>query len=149
MNLLNGYWRNVVKLLRKKRNKCSKCDNKIDYKNTTGICRNCKSCIDCGCHVSSNSKKGRCKSCLNNNLFGSNNPNWKKSGLCYGSIHKWIWKTYGKADRCENKKCNYKNPHHYEWDNISGKYLKIREDWRRLCVSCHVRRHRNKNKELI
>lgn len=146
MNLLNGYWRNVVKKLRMKRKKCNNCDNKIDYRNISGLCRFCKFCIDCGKNVSRNSKKGRCKSCLNKNLFGSNNPNWKDSGLTYTAIHRWIKKYYGKADRCENKKCNYENPHHYEWDNISEKYLKDRKDWQRLCVSCHVRRHRNKKR---
>ena len=137
-----------MKKLKMNRKRCKSCDNKIDYKNLIGICYRCNVCIDCGGKISSNSHKGRCKKCLGKSLFGSNNPNWKESGLCYGAIHKWIWTYYGKADRCENKKCVYPNPHHYEWDNISEKYLKDRKDWRRLCVSCHVKRHRNKKKEL-
>lgn len=124
---------------------CLSCDCYIDRKNLIGICRICKRCNICGGHISSNSKKGKCKKCLGEYIKGDKNPNWKNNGLCYGSIHRWIRKYYGKANRCDNyPNCIWKNPHHYEWANLSGKYNKDRNDWKMLCVSCHVRMDRAK-----
>lgn len=65
----------------------------------------------------------------------------------YRKVHYWVKKSFGIADRCENDECVYprhtrfrrllKPPKRFEWANISGKYLYVREDWKMLCPSCH------------
>jgi hypothetical protein len=52
----------------------------------------------------------------------------------YGSIHRWIYRNFGKASVCEV--CN-KTTKTYHWANLSGKYLLDRKDWKQMCVSCH------------
>jgi hypothetical protein len=70
---------------------------------------------------------------------GDKHSNWRggKSSLPYSpkkrSAHFWIKSHYGKPIQCEF------NPNHltYDWANISGRYLKERSDWLRLCRSYH------------
>lgn len=62
---------------------------------------------------------------------------WKGDEACYASKHMWIYAHYGKADRCENPNCTFKNPRRYEWANLSGKHIRERKDYIRLCPSCH------------
>ena len=57
----------------------------------------------------------------------------------YRAIHTAIMAVYGKANKCENKKCNYRNPKRYEWSNKNHTYKLGRKGWRMLCVSCHRR----------
>lgn len=57
--------------------------------------------------------------------------------LSYRNKHQRFTRTHGKASKCENRNCDYKNPKRYHWANISGKYLEDRSDWKELCVSCH------------
>jgi hypothetical protein len=57
----------------------------------------------------------------------------------YRAIHTAITAVYGKPNKCENKKCNYKNPKRFEWSNKNHKYNLIRKEWWMLCVSCHRR----------
>ena len=68
---------------------------------------------------------------------GENHFAWKgeKAGLI--PKHLWIKRYYGKANKCENPDCKYKNPKRYEWANMSGKYLRVISDWKQLCPSCH------------
>jgi len=127
---------------------CISCYRYIDRKNTIGICRICRRCNVCGGYISSHSLQGRCKKCLGKSIFGDKNPNWKESGLTYEAIHRWVWKYYGKAHKCEGIECTNKNPAHYEWANISGEYKKDIKDWKQLCPSCHKkfdyrRKHNN------
>jgi len=63
--------------------------------------------------------------------------NYKGDRANYLTKHQWVYYHFGKADRCENKNCGYTNPKRYDWANLSGKYLRKREDWIRLCPSCH------------
>jgi hypothetical protein len=69
---------------------------------------------------------------------GSNHPNWKGNDAKYLTKHIDIYRKYGKANKCENKKCP-RICKQYEWSNISGKYLRKRSDYRMLCISCHRR----------
>ena len=65
----------------------------------------------------------------------SKNPNWKGDKAKYRAIHAWIKNHYGKANKCEE--CNeWKNK--FVWANISGKYLRLREDYKMMCYSCHM-----------
>ena len=62
---------------------------------------------------------------------------WRGDTASYAAKHIWINKHYGKADRCENIDCSSILPKRYEWANISGKCLRKRSDYIRLCPSCH------------
>ena len=62
---------------------------------------------------------------------------WKGENCSYSTKHKRLYSTFGKANKCENKNCTYKNPKRFEWANISGKYLRDRSDWQMLCTKCH------------
>lgn len=55
----------------------------------------------------------------------------------YGTIHAWVRRKYGKPSLCEH--CGTCEAKKFEWANISGRYLLDREDWARLCVTCHRR----------
>ena len=66
-----------------------------------------------------------------------NHPQWKGDNVGYQGIHRWLRITYGKAYKCENNNCNYKNPKMFEWANISGIYKRDRSHYKMLCSSCH------------
>lgn len=63
---------------------------------------------------------------------------WKGDKVGYGGVHTWIRNHFGKADCCENLNCEQKSKF-FEWANISGRYLRKREDFMKLCRSCHRR----------
>ncbi len=63
-------------------------------------------------------------------------PLYKGSEANYSAKHHRIHRRYGKADRCENPKCEGKS-RIFEWANKSRKHLPVRSDWIRLCRSCH------------
>ena len=70
-------------------------------------------------------------------MSNENNPKWKGDKVGYSPLHQWVARKFGYPNKCE--KCNFKNPSHYKihWANKSGKYLRDRNDWIRLCVPCH------------
>jgi len=72
--------------------------------------------------------------------IGKNHPFWKGNKASYIPKHAWVYRWYGKANKCEAyligltcKNISKK----YHWANISKKYLRIKKDWIMLCVSCH------------
>lgn len=71
-----------------------------------------------------------------NPLLGENNPEWQGDKASYVSKHNWVYRHFGKADRCERIECK-KISNTFDWANISGKYKRERSDWVRLCRSCH------------
>lgn len=68
---------------------------------------------------------------------GANNAKWKGDNASYTAKHIWIKYHYGKADHCED--CGDDSERMYHWSNISGEYLRDRNDWQQLCVPCHKR----------
>lgn len=68
-------------------------------------------------------------------LVGANNPMWKGDEAGYGSKHDWIKKWHGEPEFCEG--CGKEEAKKFDWANLSGKYLRDRSDWVRLCRSCH------------
>lgn len=55
----------------------------------------------------------------------------------YYAIHKWLFKNYGKADRCEGRECK-KISHTFHWCLLKGKkYEHKRENFIMFCSSCH------------
>lgn len=56
----------------------------------------------------------------------------------YFRSHAWLIYWHGRASKCENPDCSYKNPKRYEWALIKGKrHEKKRENYFQLCASCH------------
>ena len=60
---------------------------------------------------------------------------WKGDKVGYQGVHGWIRKIAGKPSLCEN--CGTTTAKKFEWANISSEYKRKRDDWKRLCVSCH------------
>ncbi len=68
-------------------------------------------------------------------IKGKRNWQWKGDNATYVAKHRWIKKWFGSPNHCEE--CNKYNEKKYNWANISGKYKRIREDWKQLCIPCH------------
>ena len=82
--------------------------------------------------------------------MGNKNPQWKGGIAFYSNIHKWLNLTFGKADKCENINCQYKNPKRYEWAKLKNKnYKRKRENFIMLCKSCHERYDKSKHFILL
>ena len=64
---------------------------------------------------------------------GKKNHKWKGNNVLYFSLHSWIIREYGKANKCEECGGIYR----VEWANISGKYKRDIKDWKQLCCVCH------------
>ncbi len=62
-----------------------------------------------------------------------NHWNWRGNDVSYKSLHSWISRNYGKANKCDDCKIE-KN---IEWANISKNYKRERNDWKMLCKKCH------------
>lgn len=79
-------------------------------------------------------------------VIGDKNTKWKGDGVGYFSSHAWMIRSYGKADRCENKersilgfKCSEKSIK-YDWAFMGeGKFKRNRNLYIKLCHSCHMR----------
>ena len=100
------------------------------------------SCLDCGRGLKDYRSK-RCKSCNalgNGNLIhhGKDNVNWKGEEAGYVSKHTWVYNHFGKPDTCEYCGRNNLKGKFINWANKSGKYLRKRDDWLRLCRKCHT-----------
>lgn len=65
------------------------------------------------------------------------NPNWRGANVKYDQLHDWIYKNWGQPKLCDT--CGTTVAKRFEWANISGRYLRERTDWKRLCTSCHNR----------
>lgn len=62
----------------------------------------------------------------------------------YGTIHIWLIKNFGKANKCENPKCDF-NSKTFDYALIKGKtYKRKRENFIMLCRSCHKKYDMNK-----
>ncbi len=55
----------------------------------------------------------------------------------YRAKHKWIGRWYGYPTTCEHCQTGNLTGHQIHWANISGKFLRDRTDWLRLCAKCH------------
>lgn len=68
-------------------------------------------------------------------LMGENASAWKGDNAGYHALHKWIQSRLGKPNKCDD--CGITSGKRFEWANISGKYLRDVNDWKRLCSVCH------------
>lgn len=64
---------------------------------------------------------------------------WKGKDASYQAKHSWIIRHFGQPDTCEHCKKSGLKGKFINWANISGKYLRKRKDWLRLCVRCHFK----------
>lgn len=70
-------------------------------------------------------------------------------GISYSGIHKWIVRSFGRANKCENKDC-ISSSKIFDWAKLKDKeYLHLRENYIMLCRRCHLRYDRKKNNEDI
>ena len=70
-----------------------------------------------------------------NSAVGDKHWKWAGSHVGYRGIHHWMTKRYGQPNYCEH--CKRSDKENYDWANVSGKYKRNRNDWIRLCKSCH------------
>jgi hypothetical protein len=70
-------------------------------------------------------------------VSGPNNVKWKGDKVGYDGLHDWISYHYGKPHYCEFCERTELPHRSYNWANKTGKYTRDRDDWMRLCVSCH------------
>jgi len=73
--------------------------------------------------------------------MGKKHWNWKGDKVGYKGLHDWVSRNYGKPHICWF--CGKTDAKKFEWANISGKYLRDKCDWIRLCASCHDLFERN------
>lgn len=76
---------------------------------------------------------------------GEENNKWLGDEVGYSGVHLWIRRAYGRPQFCEH--CRTSARRMYHWANRTGKYLRDREDWLRLCVPCH-RKYDNEQRLL-
>lgn len=63
-------------------------------------------------------------------------PRWKGDDAGYYAVHDWMTKHFGQPTECEQ--CGLNDPlRKYHWANLSGEYRRDRNDFKRMCVSCH------------
>jgi hypothetical protein len=69
---------------------------------------------------------------------GEKAAHWKGDKVGYLGLHQWINKIMGKPKQCE--KCGRiveNQPKAIHWANKSHQYKRDKNDWMRLCCSCH------------
>ena len=66
---------------------------------------------------------------------GIDHPDWKGDRVGRTALHEWLYRNYGKPNYCEH--CMRTDRKQYDWANRTGKYLRYKSDWIRLCRSCH------------
>lgn len=72
---------------------------------------------------------------------GKESPFWKGEDATYNSKHRWIHRHWQRTEVCDS--CGITPPPRRnghsgtEWANISGNYLRDRDDWYELCSKCH------------
>ena len=55
--------------------------------------------------------------------------------MTYSGVHAWIKRIAGQPNYCEI--CKTTKAKKFEWSNKSGKYIRNKNDWQRLCKKCH------------
>lgn len=129
------------------RHDCKQCGKYYESPNRTYCSKTCyradeswkkaQSVAYKGRHLSPNTEFKKGHQIKGGSLKGKLNPAWKGDNVSYAALHAWVKKNYGAPSQCSC--CDTTNYHRYEWANISGKYLRERQDWIRLCVPCHRR----------
>lgn len=66
-------------------------------------------------------------------LNGKKHHNWKEKGASYRAIHQWLAREFGEPSHC--RLCG--STRAVQWANRTGKLVRRRDNWIRLCGSCH------------
>ncbi len=62
-----------------------------------------------------------------------------KAGITYNSLHWWLRREFGSANKCEHPLCD-KDSIHFQWSLIKGKeYDRNIENFWQLCRKCHFK----------
>lgn len=69
----------------------------------------------------------------------------KKEIISKAAVHKWMEANWGKPKRCDECGTTDENKF-YDWANKDHTYRRVREDFRRLCRSCHRKYDMTPNK---
>lgn len=59
--------------------------------------------------------------------------------VTYNSIHHWVAGRLGRPKTCSECSLSSDNSRQFHWANVSGEYKRDLSDWKRLCVSCHLK----------
>jgi hypothetical protein len=70
-----------------------------------------------------------------NSKIGKDHWRWTGNSCGYGGKHSWMVRHFGSPNYCEH--CRKSDKKSYDWANISGEYKRDKNDWLRLCKSCH------------
>ncbi len=62
---------------------------------------------------------------------------WKGDKAGVSAMHTWVIKWKGRPRKCEM--CGTDKAKKYEWANVDHSYLRVLEDYMRMCTSCHIR----------
>lgn len=118
-------------------------DKQTIYPRPTKICKTCKKVFEKPLNFGKShwEKRKFCnRKCEANYRVGKKNelaPGWKGENVLVYSKHKWLYKNYGKANKCENIKCEGKSEW-FEWaKKTECEYEKKRENFMMLCRKCH------------
>jgi hypothetical protein len=68
---------------------------------------------------------------------GAQNANWAGDSATYGGNHRRVYRTRGKADRCEQRARSGCTSTHYQWAHIHGTDPGDPHNYMSLCVICH------------
>ena len=71
------------------------------------------------------------------NYNGKIHHRWKGDNAGYCAKHTRLYRRYGKPNFCEG--CGTENAKRFHWANITGVYTISKENWLRLCASCHLK----------
>lgn len=114
----------------------------INGKIKTVKCKNCNKKMVVLLSIIKTGRKKYCsKKCYSEKikksglLSNNKNPAWKGNNVGYFSLHNWIKRKLGKANKCVD--CDNKNAKKYEWSNKDHKYSRNIKDYFSRCVSCH------------
>lgn len=73
--------------------------------------------------------------------MGPENGKWVGDAISYVGVHSWIKRTLGEPRMCQEcgrtRQPKGMKKSYFEWANVSGKYLRVVGDWKRLCAKCH------------
>ena len=80
--------------------------------------------------------------------IAENSNSWKGDSAGYRAVHLWLCRTYGQPETCEECGAENLKGHSIQWANKSGKYLRERQDWERLCCKCHGKKYKRTHNKL-
>jgi hypothetical protein len=69
---------------------------------------------------------------------------WKGDNAKPNTIHKWVRKHFGKPNKCEHCGGIFEGKK-IQWASKKHKYIRIRSEWLRLCVRCHIKYDKREN----